>query len=73
MTAPPGKADTLDLSIDPELVHDRAQPFRTRVGDQRAQILRVVAAAWFHSIEDRSGVFAQWTHGRLHSLSLTPT
>jgi hypothetical protein len=66
VTPPPGGSNPFDLSIDPELVHDRGEALCACVRDERAQLRRLVPAASFHSIEDESGLFAQ------HSLSLTP-
>jgi hypothetical protein len=71
VTPPSGKANTLDLPIDPKLVHERAEAFRAGVSDERAQILRGIPDAWFHSIEDESGVFAQRMHVAALSLTLT--
>jgi hypothetical protein len=59
MTPPPGVFNTLDLTVDPQLVHDLAKTFNAGVWDKRAKVLRFVPAIRFHVIEDESGVFAQ--------------
>ena len=40
MTPPAGVLNTLDLTIDPQLVHDLAKTFNAGVGDKRAKLLR---------------------------------
>jgi hypothetical protein len=40
MTPPAGVPNTLDLAVDPQLVHDLAETFNAGVGDKRAKILR---------------------------------
>jgi hypothetical protein len=62
MTPPARVPDTLDLAVDPQLVHDLAETFNTRVGDEREKVLRFVPAIRFHSIEDEAGVFAERRH-----------
>jgi hypothetical protein len=63
MTPPARVPDTLDLAVDPQLVHDLAEALDAGVGDERAKILRLVLAVGFHSVEYQSGVFAQRMHG----------
>ena len=46
-----------------QLVHDVAQTFTADVGDEGAQILRLVTAIRFHPVEDAAGVGAQRVHG----------
>jgi hypothetical protein len=62
MTPPAGMPNTLDLAVDPQLVHDLAETFNAGVRDERAKILRFVPAIRFHSVEDEAGVFAQRMH-----------
>jgi len=62
MTPPAGVPDTLDLAVDPQLVHDLAKPFDAGVWDERAQILRVVPASRFHTVEEEAGAVAQRGH-----------
>ena len=62
MTPPAGIVDALDLSIDPQLVHDLAQAFNRRVRDKRAKIFRSVQQIRFHTLEDDVCVFAQRKH-----------
>ena len=73
MTPPAGVPITLDLPVDPQLVHDLAEAFNAGVGDQRAEILRFVPAIRFHSIEDEGGLFAQRVHGDVSVTPLLPT
>jgi hypothetical protein len=65
MTPPASVPDTLDLAVDPQLVHDLAEMFNAGIGNKRAKIGRFVPAIRFHSVEDEAGVFAQRMHGRL--------
>jgi len=66
--APPaGVADTLDLAVDPQLVHDFAQPVGAGIGDERAKVLQAVPAIRFHPLEDDPGVVAQPLPGGVHS------
>jgi hypothetical protein len=37
MTPPAGVPNTLDLAVDPQLVHDLAETFNAGVGDKRAK------------------------------------
>jgi len=63
MTPPTGVSNPLDLPVDPQLLHDLAEPFDAGVGDKYLNILRLVQAIRFHSVEDEAGVFAQRLHG----------
>jgi hypothetical protein len=71
MTPPAGVANTLDLPVDPQLVHDLAETFIAGVGDKRAKILRFVPAIRFHSVENDAGVFAQRMHGEVSVITAT--
>jgi hypothetical protein len=71
MTPPAGVADTLDLPVDPQLVHDLAETFIAGVGDKRAKILRFVPAIRFHSVQNDAGVFAQRMHGEVSVITAT--
>lgn len=71
MTPPPGVSNTLDLAIDPQLVHDLSKAFHVGVGKQRAKVLRSVPEIRFHSREDEAGVFAQRMHGDVPVITAT--
>ena len=62
MTPPAGVPDALDLTVDPQLVHDLAEEIDAGVGDERPQILRFVDTSRLHSVQDGARVFAQRMH-----------
>lgn len=62
MTPPAAVPHTLDLPVDPQLVHDLAESLRAGVGDERAQFVRFVQATRLHALEDEAGPFAQRIH-----------
>jgi len=45
-------SNTLDLAVDPQLVHELSQMLNACVGSKRAKILRFVTAIRFHVVED---------------------
>ena len=66
MTAPARVPKPLDLTVDPQLVHDLADTFDARVGKKRSKSMGLVQASRFHPLEDETGVFAQPIHTGFH-------
>jgi len=71
MTAPGRAPDALDLTMEPELVHDVAHAFNAHIGAKCADFLRAVPAVRFHMLEDDACEFAQGRHNE--SIGMTPT
>jgi hypothetical protein len=55
--------DPLDLTVDPQLVHDLAQMLDARLRRERPEIVWFVVPIPFHTVEDADRVFAQALHG----------
>ena len=66
MALPAQGTGALDLTVEPQLVHDFPEFFGAGVGHERAQVQHFVAAIGLHAIEDELGDSTQRMHGDSH-------